>query len=291
MDFDSLVDEIIKENNKQLNEAFWIPAIAIGAAGYYTWQNGIPEEVLKLAEGNTIYQIISIFDPTGVMSWPYVKLALEKWQQDPESKWNNILLIMSFLATVPGMGIGARLIYKTLTFPIRVPLKIARGMESLFSKIGQKVSSSPKTMDQLSQILSKSYGSTYRGIDQGEAFRKALEKSMGVKITDDAIREAAEKAGINLAKKGPAGARIIAKTGQAAKVVGKAGLKAGAAGVKLGGRISRTGVAGAAALGALNRNQGGGGSGLGLDIFNQPGRPMIRGPKPTFYGAGGRPGA
>lgn len=291
MDFDKLVDQIIKENQEQLNEAFWIPAIAIGAAGYYTWKNGIPEEVVKLAEGDLIYQIISVFDPTGVLSWPYVKLALDKWQQSPDDTWTNILLVMSFLATIPGMGIGARLIYKTLTLPIRLPYKVVRATERIFKTAGSKLSSSSAAKEQVATILAKSYGKTYKGVDQGEAFRKALEKSMGVKVTDDAIREAAEKAGINLAKTGTAGSRIFSKTGQGAKALGKAGIKTGVAATKLGGRISRTGVAGAAALGTFGPGGIPGSGERGRSIFNQPDTPTIRGPKPVFFGAGGGPGA
>lgn len=248
-----------------LEEGFpFIPLVLAGLIGYKLYdvyqQGGIDPEWQKLAEESTWYNVISIFDPTGIMSWPYVPYAWEKYEQD-DSWWNAFFFLLACLSVVPVLGLGAKTITKILTSPITLPIWLVRAIPDVFKSLGSKLSRSSKlTNETIPEIIAKASQTTYKGKNLGDTMRKSLDQTMGIKVTDDAIENAAKRLGIK---------RAAAKAGRAA--VGAA---------KLGGRIGRT----ATAIGMMQDNKI---SDQIKKAFNTPRTPAVYGPKVGFGQIGG----
>lgn len=230
-------------------------------AGINVAKNGIDPEWQKLAEESTWYNVISIFDPTGIMSWPYVPYALEKYEQD-DSWWNGFILLLACFSTVPVMGLGARLITRVLTFPVRLPFKILAGAQSLFKSIGARLSRNKRITEEIvPDILAKASQTNYKGKNLGASMRKALERTFGIRVTDDAIAKSSSKLGIKSA---------LAKGGRMAVT-----------GAKTGGRIARTAM-------AINMMQDNKISDQIKKALNTPRTPAVYGPKVGFGQIGGK---
>lgn len=234
MKFELIADKLASkyENETLLTEAvIQVAAMILGPllGARYVLDNGIPNWITELAEGSVIYRIVSVIDPTGLMSWPYFQIALKNWKDNPDDNMNNIMLVLSVLSMIPGVGFGARIIVKILTYPVRLPFKVVSGLTRLFRSAGKALNSSSRAIDDaIPTMLAKMSGKTHNGVDSSVAMRQALEKSMGVKVTDEAIEAAAKRNNITLAKG-------LIKTGIA--------LKTGAAVVKPFSRFSRTATA------------------------------------------------
>ncbi len=274
MQFEILTEDIVNSYEAEaevVNEGVGVIfSIALMIAGpllgsNYVQKNGIPDWITQMAEGSILYRIASVFDPTGLMSWPYYQIALENWKQDESDTKNNIMLILSMLSMIPGMGMGARLITRILTFPGRLPFKVLRGLRDLFRMAGNSISKSTKAVDDvIPTMIAKLSGKTHKGVDAGVAFRKSLENSMGIKITDDAIEATAKRNGITLAK---------GLTAAGATVKGAAAV------VRPAARASRT----ATAIQTPVKP----GSGGKLPGSQQLRTPVIRGPKQMYGHIGG----
>jgi hypothetical protein len=167
-------------------------ATAYGVTRHF--DGAVPDWAIKLSESKT-WRILSLFDPTGLMSYPYVERAWDEWEKNPNDQWSAIKYVLSLLATIPGFGIGARAIVKIATLPF-MPIK---WFMALFNYAGRSVSKNSRLVnDVFPLVIAKSSTITHKGVNMGDSVRRSLEKSMGVKVTDNAIKAAAKKHGIQL---------------------------------------------------------------------------------------------
>ena len=267
MEYRLLVEKYTEVREREiLEEGFPLIALFIGGLISYKaydvyQQGGIDPEWQKLAEENTWYNVISIFDPTGIMSWPYVPYAWDKYEQD-DSWWNGFMFLLACLSVVPVLGFGAKTITKILTAPVRLPAWLISKIPSVFRSLGSKLSRSSKlTNETLPDIIAKASQTTYKGKNLGDTLRKSVDSTFGIKVADDAIERSAKRLGIT---------RVGAKLGRAA--IGA---------TKLGGRMART----ATAIAMMQDNK------VSNDIkraLNTPRTPAVQGPKVGFGQIGGR---
>jgi hypothetical protein len=150
-------------------------------------------EMQRLADDSYLYQGLSFFDPTGIMSYPYLKEALDNWEKDPSSKWNNAILFLSALACLPVMGFGAKTILKIPLLPILLPFRLVEKIAGLIR------GSTRITESILPKFAARSFGKKIAGssLDSGATFIKLLENN-GIQLSEKAIAREAEKAGIKL---------------------------------------------------------------------------------------------
>jgi hypothetical protein len=249
--YDQLTEKLEKQYNHQtklIEEGAPLVMLGIasigGAAAYVYKHGGIPENIKNLADGSVLYQVLSIFDPTGVMSWPYVQLAYERLKKEPDSWWYNALFVISIFATFPVVGLGARAVTRLVTTPLRIPGGILKGLKYIFTGGGKAIKSNPRLMEIYTQSLARGYSSPGKVV-QTEAFRKAISKTMGVQVSDDMIKAIAKKSGIKLADNVAPGlaAKIGPKLAKGAAAVGAA-----AAIARPIGRAARTFTAGGEAF-------------------------------------------
>lgn len=234
-----------------------LPLVLGPSVAYYAAKNDLIPEWAEKMSNEWWWAGLSIFDPTGVMTMPYVKKAMDRIAGPPpdDSQWASILLILSIMGTIPGFGIGARFIVRMFTLPFRS----IRWLTKLFTWSGKNViSKSSKIMDDIfPNMVAKSMGRTYKGVDESVIVRRSLERSFGIKVSDDAIAAAAKKQG----KTGLIGkvAGGVGRIGTAAgKVVG--GTARGVAAIgRPAGRAAKTVTGGAALGGAFGGGLGGGG--------------------------------
>ncbi len=339
MKYEGLAEKIVEHYNTENiffnNEDQPIEEVAkllvggtIAGATYYWWNHGIPKIVEGWARDNIFYQVASIIDPTGIMSWPYIQLALERREEGkervaqgkgetvfgmPEEKANEILLVLACLSVIPGMGMGARwilLALKSIPAKWTATIRIANGLE----QIGKQINNTPRVKDAIGSSISRLYGNSYKGIDGGKATREAFESVAKVKYSDEAIVEAAKRAGIDLSKAGPEAQKVFrtalessAKVkipkkdfSKTTKELGKDTAKIGSRlapatgkakeALKTAGAVGRTATAGAAMGGALSRPGGNNGIESLKSFLNQPRTPTIRGPR-VLHGQAGARGA
>jgi hypothetical protein len=147
----------------------------------------------KLADESYLYQGISFFDPTGIMSYPYLKEALGNWEEDPSSEWNNAILFLSALACLPVMGFGAKFILKIPLLPAILPYRLVKAISRIIG------GSAKMTESILPKFAAKSFGKKIAGssLDSGATFIKLLENN-GINLSERAIAKEAERAGIKL---------------------------------------------------------------------------------------------
>jgi hypothetical protein len=237
--FDEEYSRLLKKFNV-INEA--LPAIAavaaLPAAGYAAAKYDIiPEQIKQLAKENTLYMILSYVDITGITSWPYVEIALDELEKDPNSEWNKIFLILAVLSTIPVAGIGARLFMGILTYLPRVVIsKIGRRITGLFRN------SKKLKDDALPNLLASVYGKEVRGKDLGATLNQTLQQ-MGVRVDPDLVLKSAKKKGINLdaeyVKRITPAKGAAQKLKSALKTTGAVGSKVGAKALKTGGSVAR----------------------------------------------------
>ena len=186
--FDSTCNEIL-EKNQLLNELGPVAAAAmvgLPAAGYLAASQGlIPEEIKRLASESFLYKILSFFDITGISSWPYVELALDEIDQgsaDPfTQKWNNAMLVIAILSSIPVAGIGVRFTYRAITF---LPRKV---INSVGNSISRVVGGSSKIRnDKLPEFLAQLYGKKVRDRDLGAVTHDAFAK-LGINVDKNLI--------------------------------------------------------------------------------------------------------
>jgi hypothetical protein len=245
-------------------------ATAYGVTKHF--DGAVPDWAIKLSESKT-WRILSLFDPTGLMSYPYVERAWEEWNQKPDDQWAAIKYVLSLLAVIPGFGIGARGIMKLATLPF-MPIK---WFSKLFYFAGRSIQKNSKIMDDVFPlVIARGSTVTYKGVNQGESIRRALEKSLGVKVSDSAIKAAAKKYGITLGRvAGGAGAATAAMLGKTAGGLSKF--------IKPTARLSRTTTA-ATAGGDSNSKET---ESLLRKALNTPRTPAVYGPKIGFGQIGG----
>jgi len=221
MRYELIADRYIDNLNKDTHliveglPAILLWAATAGVAGKFIIENGIPNLVLKLADENIVYQVLSIFDPTGIMAWPYVSLAMDEAAKNPNDKWKQALVIIACLGTLPGIGLGARAITRIVTFPITLPVWLVK----LMAKGGKKVSKTPRMMEEIlpSSIVKFGGRSTSAGVNMGNSFRKSLKEVFDINVTDDQLARFVVKNGMAV----PRGLTISERALRAAKTAGK----------------------------------------------------------------------
>jgi len=234
-----------------------LPLVLGPSVAYYAAKNDLVPEWAENMSNEWWWAGLSIFDPTGVMTMPYVKKAMDRIASGDDSQWANILLILSIMGTIPGFGIGARFIVRMFTLPFRS----VRWLTKLFTWSGKNViSKSSKIMDDIfPNMVAKSMGRTYKGVDESIIVRKSLERSFGIKVSDDAIAAAAKKQG-----KVGALAKVTGGVGRVGAVTGKVvgGTARGVAAIgRPAGRAAKTATGLAALGGAFGGGNNGGGNG------------------------------
>ena len=223
---------------------------------------------------------ISIFDPTGIMAYPYVQEAWREKEAKPDSQWANIKFILAFLATIPGTQIKLTSILKLVT---GAPI-LKRIITYLFSGTGRAINNTAVTNRIIPMWVAQSANKTYNGKNQAIVMREAFENAFGIKLSDEAIEAAAKKQGIDLAKAPGLISRIGARAGDVASGVGRGVARIGGASARLGTALLKgAGKGGTLATGALNAL----GSGNGNRTLGGPRTAPVMGPKVKFGYAGG----
>lgn len=101
------------------------------------------------------YQIASVFDPTGVMSWPYYKTALEAYDQHKGTEDEDIYFL-NLLAAQISVIPGVRLPIGIITLPFRligkVPLFFTRGLARFMRRLFSSNKSTTKASSKLSKV-------------------------------------------------------------------------------------------------------------------------------------------
>lgn len=223
---------------------------------------------------------LSIFDPTGIMSYPYVQEAWREKEAKPDSQWANIKFILAFLATIPGTQIKFTSILKLVT---GAPI-LKRIITYLFSGAGKAINNTAATNKIIPMWVAQSANRTYNGKNQAIVMREAFEKSFGIKLSDEAIEAAAKKQGIDLAKAPGLISRTGSKVSNMAAGIGKGAAKIGGASAKLGTALLKgAGKGGTLATGMMNALGGGNGN----RTLGGPRTAPVMGPKVKFGYAGG----
>lgn len=269
MQYELIADRYAEQlEGEIIEEAFPLVAVALtsllGYVGYKTYKaGGIDPDWQKLADESTWYNVISIFDPTGIMSWPYVPAAWDRYEKE-DSWWNGFLFLLACLSTVPVMGLGAKAVTKLVLSPVLVPAWILLAIKKAVTGIGSALGRNNKITERvLPDIIAKASATTYKGKNLGDTMRKSFDKTMGLKTTDEAIEASAKRMGIKLPSRM---GRVAQKSWDL---------------LKKGGRIART----ATAIAAVQDNK------TASDIqraFNTPRTPAVQGPKVGFGQIGGR---
>ena len=263
MNFELLAEQYInhKENETVVIQEWGgllklLPLVLGPSVAYYAAKNDLIPEWAENMSNEWWWAGLSLFDPTGMMTMPYVKKAMDRIAAGDDSQWASILLILSIMGTIPGFGIGARFIVRIFTLPIRT----GKYLSKLFTWSGRNViSKSSRIMDDIfPNMIAKSTGRKYKGVDEGVLIRKSIERSFGIRVSDDAIQAALKKQGkVGLMGRVGSGVGKIGST--TGKIVG--GTARGVAAIgRPAGRAAKT-VTGLAALGGAFGGGGGNNNG------------------------------
>jgi hypothetical protein len=193
------------------------------------------------------YFAAQVFDPTGILSYPDFRKAIQAYNTDPNSTWNQGMVFVTFLASLPGLGMGARLIKDI----ILSPLKLTKFGAALIGKLANVFSRSAKLQKEvLPNIFAKGFNTTDDTSKYYKSLHEAMEKR-GIKVGKDDIVKAAQNNGI---KTDDVFLKRISKDSNWLKKFSKgaaaAATKKGAGLIK---RASRTATAGAALSGAAGK--------------------------------------
>jgi hypothetical protein len=263
MKFEVLSDLLIERytNEEIIEEAIpAIPFLAIIAAGsawtvaldWYIKNHNNGELPWWLTPKGTgmndyLWMGISVFDITGQMSQVYFQEALKEREKDPDDPWNNILVWLTFMGTLPLTNLS----------PIGV-IKFVSGYTTvraafvwLFKGIGKKLQQTGAIDKGIPAAIAKL---SHEGKGkEAILLRQSTESALGVRITDESIEAAAKKHKLEIKTpglvktpiKGAAAAAKIKKgvetTGKIAKPITKIG---GIAGKLAGAGAMFSGLAG-----------------------------------------------
>lgn len=193
------------------------------------------------------YFAAQVFDPTGVLSYPDFRKAIQTYNAEPNSAWNQGMVFVTFLAALPGLGMGARLIKDI----ILSPLKLTKFGATLIGKLTKVFTRSTKLQKEiLPNIFAKAYSTNDQTAKYYRSLYEAMEKQ-GIRVGKDDIVEAAKKAGIKtdeiFLKRVSRDANWIKK---ASKALAVTATKKGAGLIK---RAARTATAATALSGAASK--------------------------------------
>jgi hypothetical protein len=242
--FNSAYEQILGENSSVLLTELW-PALLggaalMGAGTVAAYNDLLPDQLKKWQEENPIiYAIAQIVDPTGILSWTTFDEALSNWDKDPTSTWNNVFLLLSFLAMAPVVGVGARMFGKIVFY---VPRKV---LTFLGFKVGKVINGSNRLMKkELPRVMAQLYGkNTKIDRDAGAVFHEFLKKN-NINVDKNLVKQEMKRQGIKLDPKYVD--RVTASKGGVAKTLATLGRVTGAVTkgtVKAGGALARPAAA------------------------------------------------
>lgn len=272
MNFEILADSLVEryKNEEVIEEAVIaaIPFLAIIAAGsawtvaldWYikNYNNGeLPWWLTPEGTGTNEYlwMGLSLFDFTGQMSQVYYQDALKERERNPDDPWNNILVWLTFMGTLPLTNLS----------PIGL-IKFVSGYSTVKRAITWIFRSGVGPRLKQAGVIDKGIPAAIAKMsDEGKGkeailLRESTEKALGVKISDESIEAAAKRHNLEIKTPGlikapVKGAGVAAKTkktlettGKVARPVSKVGGIAGklaGAGAMLGGMAGRSGDTGA----------------------------------------------
>lgn len=193
------------------------------------------------------YFAAQVFDPTGILSYPDFRKAVQTYNADPSSSWNQGMLFVTFLASLPGLGMGARLIKDI----ILSPLKLTKFGAAMILKLTQVFSRSSKLQKQiLPNFFAKAYNTTDNNAKYFKSLQEAMEKK-GIRVDKDQIVTSAQKAGIKIDE--PYLKRVSRDPSFLKKFLKSTAATATKKGAGLIKRAARTGTAAVALSGAAGK--------------------------------------
>ena len=145
-----------------------------------------------------LYFIAQVFDPTGVLSYTDFRRSINAFERD-QSGWNAGMVFVSFLASLPGLGMGARLIKDVILLPLRMLGKGSRVARFALSKITGFFSRSSRLKSEMAKVLAKMFEKDNVGRDT-KVFYNAMQK-LGIRVDKEEIAEAAVKSGVKIDEK------------------------------------------------------------------------------------------
>lgn len=168
-----------------------------------------------------LYTAASVFDPSGVLSWPYLEEALTEYKSDP-STVNAFFLLLALISVIPVGGKPAQLLLTVLKlgikmkfFPVFFILWMIRKTRSSFTKLGNVDKVIGEAAGKFSHITLKT------GENAGDLFKETVKKVLGKDIPESTL------VGKNLPKSGAA--KVAQKAGSVVKAVAKPVTKVGSA--------------------------------------------------------------
>lgn len=134
-----------------------------------------------------LYVAASIFEPSGVMSWPYLEEALAEYNRDG-STVNAFFLLLALLSVIPVWGKPFQLFTKVLKlgikikfFPVFFVLWMAKRATSSLNRVGNVERLLKETAGKFSNITLKT------GQNAGDLFKDTIKKVTGKVIPDSAL--------------------------------------------------------------------------------------------------------
>jgi len=194
-----------------------------------------------------LYFVAQVFDPTGVLSYPDFRRSIRNFETE-QSNWNAGMVFVSFLAALPGLGMGARLIKDIILFPLKMLGSSSKVARFALSKITRFFSRSSKLKVEMSKVLAKMFDKDNVGRDT-KVFYNALQR-LGIKVDKEAIAEAAVKTGVKVDEK------YLRKISNDPSFISKIMKIVAAKGAGLTKRGARTATAGTTAYTSLSDQAG-----------------------------------
>lgn len=274
-------EEIVEENVGKLLAFLATGAGASGAFNYYitNYNDGkLPDWMTRYSDSYW-WMGITLFDWTGLTSQVYFREAMAEVEANPDDEWAHIKMWLTFMATIPGTNFSPIGFIKFVTkwiFLKPVFIGFFKGIGRMMQSSGAAAKGIPDAIAKLSHE-----GVKVGNKDAAILFRESTEKALGIKVTDDAIVEAAKRNNLTLKSPGlvSTAAEKLAKGAAAAgKGTAKVGGKVAGELIKLGGKAGKLIGAGGALAAAGGKRE------IGKST------PSIMGPQQQFGWEGGRVG-
>ena len=176
---ESKLRSLVKSELMRIDEEIQLgSAFQLGSAGLTITPNiaaGVNDLLAPVAD-STLYNVVSIFDPTGAMSWPLFYAAWAKYSTD-KSSTNGIFLVLALIGCIPMLGGFAK-----------VPRFLAGAFKSMktFSAAG-KVTSKIETLKIVCQSLWLSGNSWTGAINEILPYADDIVKGIKTAVPNAAI--------------------------------------------------------------------------------------------------------
>lgn len=204
--------------------------------------------------GSMIYFIASIFDPTGISSWPYLDEAIEEYEKD-SGIFNTIMLVLAIIAIIPIAGkVGGllKLLVKggkwtivALHIPFFIKVWLVKKLLGFLTKTGRVIK--PSVFEKAAQKLSQVQ--VYNGKNLGEYFAKCMKKIFNVNIDSKYYKGTNATVAVGKGGKVTSVSTNISSTGRVTSKVGReaeAASKAAKVGKEAGAAVKTSRIPNAA---------------------------------------------